>query len=107
LVEDAAAGRHPLDVAGADRALVTERVSVLHLALQDDRDGFDPAVRMVRKARLVVGRLRRLEMVEEQERVQMVELPRADASTQRRGSSSARGYASSRATSSSARARST
>src|SRR5207249_404981 len=82
LVEDTAAGRHPLDVAGADRALVTERVSVLHLALPDDRDGFDPAVRMVRKARLVVGRLRRLEMVEEQERVQMVELPRADASTQ-------------------------
>src|SRR5262249_57978434 len=33
LVHDAAAGRHPLDVAGADRALVAERVAVLDLAL--------------------------------------------------------------------------
>src|SRR5262249_49572881 len=82
LMHDPAAGRHPLDVAGADRALVTERVAVLDLALADDRHRLAPAMRMVGKARLVVGRLERLEVVEEQEWVEVVEPPGADAPAQ-------------------------
>src|SRR5262249_57047714 len=73
LVEDAAARRHPLDVAGANRALVPERVTVLDLALAHDRDRLDASVRVIRKARLVIGRLDRLEVIEEQERIEMVE----------------------------------
>ena len=41
LVQDAAARRHPLDVAGPDRPLVAQRVAVPHLALADDRDRLD------------------------------------------------------------------
>lgn len=42
---------------------------MLDLGFPDDRDRLDPAVRVVREARLVVGRVDRLVMVEEQEGV--------------------------------------
>src|SRR2546426_8224901 len=52
---------------------------MLHLSLADDRDCLDPAMRMVREARLVVARVDRLEVVEEQERVDVVEPSGPDA----------------------------
>jgi len=58
---------------------VTERVAVLDLALADERDGLDAAMGMIREPRLVVGRLNRLEVVEQQERVEMVEPAGTDA----------------------------
>src|SRR5581483_1401705 len=79
LVQDAAPGGHPLDVAGADRPPVAERVAVPHLAAAHDRDRLDAAVRMVRESRLVVGGGDRLEVVEQQERVEVVERAGADA----------------------------
>src|SRR5262249_40969632 len=79
LVQDAAARRHPLDVAGADRALVAERVAMLHLARAHEGDGLDTSMRMKGKAFLVVVRIHGFEMVEKKERIQVVERARANA----------------------------
>jgi hypothetical protein len=78
-VEDAAAGRHPLDVAGADASLMAERVAVAHLTLAHERHGLDPAVRVIGEAGPIVRRLDRLEVVEQEEWVEVIEAPGADA----------------------------
>ncbi len=49
LVDDAAAGRHPLHVAGAERAAIAEAVAVLDRAGEHVGDRLDPAMRMPRK----------------------------------------------------------
>ena len=46
LVDDAAARRHPLDVAGAETAAIAETVAMVDRAGQDVRDRLDAAVRM-------------------------------------------------------------
>src|SRR5439155_17172539 len=79
LVENAAARGHPLNVTGPDAAAVAERILVLDLPFPDDRDRLDPAVWVVGEARLVGGRVGRLEMVEEQEGIEVVEAAGADA----------------------------
>ena len=70
-VDDARGGGHPLDVAGADFAVVAAGVAVLELAGIDDRDGFKAAMGMLADAtRGGAGReLVRAGVVEEQERV--------------------------------------
>jgi hypothetical protein len=78
LVDDAAAGRHPLHVAGADAALVAEAVAVVHVAGQHVRDRLDAAVRMPRKARDVIGRPVAAEIVEQEERVDLVRVAEAE-----------------------------
>src|SRR3989449_6684922 len=44
LMEDPAAGGHPLHVTGSQGALVTEAVTVVHRSREDIGDGFDPAM---------------------------------------------------------------
>ena len=58
---------------------MAEGVAVLHLSLPHDRHGLDPAVRVIRESGLVVGRLGRLEVVEQEERVEVIEAAGADA----------------------------
>jgi len=58
---------------------MAERIAVPHLTLPDERHRLDAPVRVVRKAPLVLGGTGRLEMVEEQERVEVIEPPGADA----------------------------
>ena len=53
-----------------------------HLPVTHERDRLDPAVRMVREARLVVRRVGRLEVVEQQKRVQMIERARPQTTAQ-------------------------
>ena len=53
-----------------------------HLPVAHERDRLDPAVRVVREARLVVHRVGRLEVVEQQKRVQMIERARPQAPAQ-------------------------
>ncbi len=60
LVQDAAARRHPLDVAGADDSALAGRVAMLDLAVIDDGHGLEAAVRMLAHA-APLGR--RLEVV--------------------------------------------
>ncbi len=52
LVEDAAAGGHPLHVAGTERALVAQAVGVVDRAGQHVGDGLDAAVRVPGEAGL-------------------------------------------------------
>ena len=54
LVEDAAAGCHPLHVAGPKRALVAKTVLVLHRAGKHIGDGLNAAMWVPRKARTIV-----------------------------------------------------
>src|SRR5262249_6196367 len=68
LVQDAAAGGHPLHVAGAERAFVAEAVAVLDRAGQHVGDGLDAAVRVPGKSCAVVVRPVIAEIVEQQER---------------------------------------
>ena len=46
LMDDAAAGGHPLHIPRADRAGVAQAVTVIDIACQDIGDGLDPTVRM-------------------------------------------------------------
>ena len=71
LVDDPAARRHPLDVAGGDGAVVAHAVAVLHGSGEDVGDGLDAAVGMPREARQVILRNVVAEVVEEQERVEV------------------------------------
>src|SRR5215471_2022936 len=50
LMDDPAAGRHPLHVARGDDALVPHAVAVLHGPSQHIGDGLNPTVRMPREA---------------------------------------------------------
>jgi hypothetical protein len=54
LVQNAAPRRHPLDVAGTERALVAQAVPVLHRARQNIGNRFDAAVRVPGKAGPVI-----------------------------------------------------
>ena len=59
LVQDAAAGRHPLHVAGAEAAAVAEAVAVLDGPGEHVGDRLDAAVRMPREPGEIVVRVRR------------------------------------------------
>jgi len=69
LVKDAAARRHPLDVARAERARVPQAVTMHHGAGEHVSDRLDAAVRVPGEALDVVGRPLVPEVVEEQERI--------------------------------------
>ena len=71
LMQDAAAGRHPLHVAGAERAAVAEAVAVVDRAGEHVGDGLDAAMRMPREAGEVVVRVVVAEIVEQQERIEL------------------------------------
>ena len=58
LMNDAAAGGHPLHVAGGDSAAVAQAVAMLDCPGQNVRDRLDPAMRMPRKAgQVILGNL--------------------------------------------------
>ena len=78
LVENAAAGGHPLHVAGGHAALVAERVAVRDLTGEDVGDGLDAAMRMPGKAGQVVGGILVAEVVEQQERIELLGLAEAE-----------------------------
>jgi hypothetical protein len=70
VVEDAAAGGHPLGVAFGDHAAAAVGVVVGDLTVEDVADGFDAAVGMPWRAlRLAGGVDQRADVVEQQERV--------------------------------------
>ena len=70
LVDDAAAGAHPLDVARPDDARVAQAVAVVDLAAQHVGDGLHAAVRVPGEPGQVVRGAVRAEVVEQQERVE-------------------------------------
>ncbi len=82
LVENAAAGGHPLDVAGRHAALVAQAVAVLHFAGQHVGDGFDPPVRMPWEAGQIIGRILVAKIVQQQEWIELFGLSKAEGALQ-------------------------
>src|SRR6202043_3548751 len=82
LVDDAAPGGHPLDLAGADRAAVADAVAVLHRAREDISDRLDPAVRMPWEAGQVIRRPVITEIVEQEERIELARVPEPERAAQ-------------------------
>jgi hypothetical protein len=72
LVQNAAAGRHPLHVAGGHAALVAQAVAVRHFAGKHIGDGLDAAVRMPGKSGHVIRRILIAEIVQQQERIELL-----------------------------------
>ena len=78
LMEDAAAGGHPLHVAGGHPALVAEAVAVLHRPGEHVGDGLDAAMRVPGKPGEVVAGVLVAEIVQQQERVEVLGLAEAE-----------------------------
>ena len=72
LVEDAAAGGHPLDVARSHAALVAEGVAVGDFAGQDVGDGLDAAMRVPGEAGEVVRGVLVAEIIQQEERIELL-----------------------------------
>ena len=71
LVDDAAAGGHPLDVAGGDGAVVAHAVAMLDGSGEDVGDGLDAAMRVPGEAgQIILGNVV-AEIVEQQERIEV------------------------------------
>ena len=73
-MDDPAARGHPLDLAGPDDALVAKAVAVLDVPVEDVGDRLDAAVRVPGEALQVVVGVLRLEVIEQQERVELRDL---------------------------------
>ena len=82
LMQDAAAGGHPLHVACAHLTLVAEAVAVLDGAGEHIGDGLDAAVRMPGKAGAVVIGVVVAEIIEQQERVELAGRAEAEGTAQ-------------------------
>ena len=82
LVQDAAAGGHPLHVAGTERTGVAEAVLVLDGSREHVGDGLDAAMRMPGEARPVVVRTVVAEVVEQQERIELCRIAEAEGAAQ-------------------------
>src|SRR5579872_4726808 len=81
-MDDAAARRHPLHVAGSDSSAIPHAVAVLHGAGEDIGDGFDAAVGVPREARQVVLWNVVAEVVQKQERVEFGGVAEAECAAQ-------------------------
>ena len=82
LVHDAAAGGHPLHVAGAEIAAIAQAVAVLDIAGQHISNGLDAAMRMPGKAGAIILRPVVAEIVEQQERIGGVGFAEAERAAQ-------------------------
>ena len=81
-MEDAAARRHPLHVAGGQSALVAETIAMIDSAGQNIGDGLDSPVGMPGEAGAVVVRVFVAEIVEEQKRVEVARLTKPEGAAQ-------------------------
>ena len=78
-MHDAASRGHPLQIARADLTGIPHRISVAHGAREQIGHRFDAAMRMQRETRLVIGGIFRLEMIQQQKRIEVIQCMRADA----------------------------
>jgi hypothetical protein len=81
-MQNAAAGGHPLHVAGAELARVAEAVAVVDRPRQHVRNGLDAAMRMPGKAGEIVLRAVVAEVVEQQERVELAGVTEAEGAVE-------------------------
>ena len=78
LMENAAAGRHPLHVAGFEIAAVAQAVAVLDASRQHVSNGLDAAMGMPRKTRPIVVGPVVAEIVEQEERIEFAGFAEAE-----------------------------
>ena len=78
-MDDAAAGGHPLHVAGGDGAAISHAVAMLHRSGENISDGFDAAMRMPGKSREIVLGDIVAEIVQQQEGIEVRVLPKPKA----------------------------
>src|ERR1700687_4823923 len=81
-MEDSATGGHPLHVASAHFALVAETVAVLDRTGEYVGDRLDPAVRMPGKSRNIIFWILIAEVVQQQERIEILGLAEAEGALQ-------------------------
>ena len=82
LVENSAPGGHPLHVARAERAAVSEAVSMVDASREHIRDRLNAPVRMPRKSGPIIIGMIVAEIVEQQERIELVRIAEAEGATQ-------------------------
>ena len=93
LMDDAAAGGHPLDVAFVDHPLVAQAVSVFNLAAQHIGDGFDAAMGMPGEPPHVIYRVVAPEIIQKQEGVEHAHLTETKSSPEMNPGAFDRGFA--------------
>src|SRR5687767_14869272 len=81
-MEDAAAGRHPLHVAGAHAAAIAQAVPVLDRAGEDVGDRLHAAMRVPRKPRDVVVGVVVAEIVEQEKRIEVGGVAKTEGTAQ-------------------------
>jgi len=74
LVDDAAAGGHPLHVSRCNDPFIFHAVAMFHRAMDHVGDRLDPPMRVPGKPFQIMGRIIRVEVVEEQERIKQGDL---------------------------------
>src|SRR5262245_15433740 len=92
LVENSAPGRHPLHVAGAELAPVSQTVPVIDAPCQHIGDRLDAAVRMPGKSCAIVFRTIVAEVVEQEEWIELAGIPEAEGATQLHACAFNRGF---------------
>ena len=82
LMQDAAAGRHPLHVAGAQLAAIAQAVAVLDRAGEHIGDGLDAAMRMPRETGAVIVGTIVAKIVQQQERIEFAGVAETESAAQ-------------------------
>src|SRR6266446_3669136 len=82
LVQDAAAGGHPLHVASSHLAFVSEAIAVLDRAGEHIRDRLNPTVRMPRKSGQVIFRVVVAKIVQQQKWIEILRFAEAEGALQ-------------------------
>ena len=82
LVQDAAAGRHPLHVARSEIAAIAQAVAVLDIAGEHIGDGLDAAMRMPGKSGAILVRPVVAEIVQQEERIELGGVAEAESAAQ-------------------------
>src|SRR5712671_3733593 len=82
LVEDAASGRHPLDVSGPEAPAVAQTVAVINRAGQHIRDGLDAAMRVPWKSGAVVLGTIVAEVVQQEERIEIARIAESESTVE-------------------------
>ena len=82
LVQDPRPGGHPLDVAGAEGALIPQAVAMVDGACEHIGNGLDAAVRMPWEAGHIVGGLIATKVIEEQKRIGLFRVAETEGATQ-------------------------
>ncbi len=78
LVQDAAAGSHPLHIAGRELAAIAQTVAMIDGSCENIGDGLDAAMRVPGKTGAIIFRAIVAKIVEQQERIEFAGVSEAE-----------------------------